>query len=87
DGGSWTNSISWVQGYDTVLVPMEKASSLFHERILARGVRSDEPRYRDALFHLLIAETSCYRYWGEGIWTAYGTELSRRAIDIVSKAD
>src|SRR5205807_4479636 len=52
DGGSWTNNISWVQGYDTVLVPMEKASSLFHERILARGVPSDDPRYRKALFDL-----------------------------------
>src|SRR5438132_8105004 len=29
DGGSWTNDISWVQGYDAVLVPIEKASSLF----------------------------------------------------------
>jgi len=44
-------------------------------------------QFADALFHLLSAETSCYRYWGEGIWTAYGTELSRRAIDIVSYAD
>src|SRR5436309_665299 len=41
EGGSWTNSISWVQGYDTVLVPMEKDSSLFHKRILATGIRSD----------------------------------------------
>jgi hypothetical protein len=87
DGGSWTNSISWVRGYDTVLLPMEKASSLFHERILARRVPSDQSRYRNALFHLLTAETSCYRYWGEGIWTAYGAELSRRAIDIASYAD
>jgi hypothetical protein len=84
DGGSWTNDISWVQGYDGVLVPMEKASSLFNERVLARGIHSDEFRYRNALFHLLTAETSCYRYWGEGIWTAYGTELSRRTSDIVS---
>jgi hypothetical protein len=84
DGGSWTNSISWVQGYDTVLGPMEKASSLFHERVLARGVRSDDPQYRNGLFHLLTAETSCYRYWGEGIWTAYGSELSRRTIDMVT---
>ena len=53
DGGSWTNSISWVRGYDTVLLPMEKASSLFHERILARRVSSDQSRYRNALFHLL----------------------------------
>jgi hypothetical protein len=84
EGGSWTNNISWVQGYDTVLVPMERASSLFHKRILAKGIRSDDSRYRNALFHLLTAETSCYRYWGEGIWTDYGTELSRRVSDIVT---
>ena len=41
-------------------------------------------RYRKALFHLLAAETSCYRYWGEGVWTDYGAELSRRATDIVT---
>lgn len=84
EGGSWTNNISWVQGYDTVLVPMERASSLFHERITASGIQSSDPRYRNALFHLLTAETSCYRYWGAGIWTDYGTELSRRVSDIVT---
>ena len=83
EGGSWPNSISWVQGYDNVLGPMEQASSLFHERILAGGVRSDDPRYRNALFHLLAAETSCYRYWGTGIWTDYGAELSRRSCGIL----
>jgi hypothetical protein len=50
-------------GYDKVLIPMERASSLFHEQILARRVPSDDPRFRRALFHLLAAETSCYRYW------------------------
>jgi hypothetical protein len=84
DGGSWTSDLSWVRGYDRVLVPMERASSLFHERMLARGVPADDPRYRRALFHLLTAETSCYRYWGEGIWTAYGAELSRRTADIIT---
>lgn len=81
DGGSWTNDISWVRGYENVLAPMEKASSLFHERVLARGVDPADPGYRAALYHLLAAETSCYRYWGQGIWTDYGVELSRRAIE------
>ena len=85
EGGSWTNNISWVRGYEQVLGPMEQASSLFHERILAKGVWSDDPRYRNALFHLLTAETSCYRYWGQGIWTDYGVELARRTIDIVTR--
>jgi hypothetical protein len=78
EGGSWTNTISCVRGYDTVLVPLERASSLFHERITASGIPSCDPRYRHALFHLLSAETSCYRYWGAGIWTDYGSELCRR---------
>jgi hypothetical protein len=84
EGGSWTNNISWVRGYDRVLIPMERASALFSERVLARGVRSDDPRYRNALFHLLAAETSCYRYWGEGRWTDYGAEISRRATEIIN---
>ncbi len=84
EGGSWTNTISWVRGYDHVLVPMEKASALFHERALAGGARTGDPGYRNALFHLLAAETSCYRYWGQGIWTDYGIELSRRAGEILT---
>jgi len=81
DGGSWTNNISWVRGYDDVLIPMERASAQFHERVLARDVPSSDPGYRHALFHLLSSETSCYRYWGEGVWTDYGAELARRATE------
>jgi hypothetical protein len=84
DGGSWTSDLSWVRGYDQVLIPMEQASSLFHERVLTRGVPPHDPRYRRALFHLLAAETSCYRYWGEGVWTDYGAELARRTAEIVT---
>jgi hypothetical protein len=87
DGGSWTNDLSWVRGYDQVLVPMEQASALFHERVLGRGVPSDDSRHRKALFHLLAAETSCYRYWGEGIWTDYGVELARRVTDIITRSE
>jgi hypothetical protein len=83
EGGSWTSDISWVRGYDQVLIPMEQASSSFHERILARGVPTSDARYRNALFHLLTAETSCYRYWGQGIWTDYGAELARRVSEVV----
>src|ERR687895_204346 len=86
DGGSWTNDLSWVRGYDRVLIPMEHASSLFHERVLGRGIPADDPRYRKALFHLLAAETSCYRYWGEGVWTDYGAELARRTTDIITRS-
>ena len=83
EGGSWTNDISWVRGYDNVLGPMEKASSLFHEKVLKPGVASSDPRYRNALFYLMSSQTSCYRYWGQGLWTDYGRELCRRASAIV----
>jgi hypothetical protein len=81
DGGSWTNNISWVRGYEHVLGPMQQASVAFAEKILSRHVPSTDPRYRRALYHLMIAQTSCFRYWGEGMWTDYGRELCRRAVE------
>ena len=81
EGGSWTNNLSWVRGYDSVLGPMEQVSALFAEK--TRGVSPSEPRYRNALFYLLTTQTSCYRYWGSGVWTDYARELCRRASDIL----
>jgi hypothetical protein len=78
EGGSWTNNISWVRGYEQLLGPIEKASSHFFEKVLKRGQPTHEPRYRNALFHLLCTQTSCYRYWGTGLWTDYGREICRR---------
>lgn len=84
EGGSWTNNISWVKGYENLLGPMEKISSLFNEKILKPGIPTGDHRYRNALFHLLASQTSCYRYWGEGLWTDYGREICRRAHDILT---
>src|SRR5215813_3199598 len=81
EGGSWTNDISWVRGYADVLGPMEQTSALFAEKI--DGVGTAEPRYRNALFHLLTSQTSCYRYWGTGVWTDYARELIRRTNEIL----
>jgi hypothetical protein len=84
DGGSWTDNISWVRGYDEVLRPMERASALFSEKFL-NAVPPADARYRNALFHLLAAETSCYRYWGAGTWTDYGRELAERAVAAIDR--
>jgi hypothetical protein len=84
DGGSWTNNISWVRGYENVLGPMEQMSSLFYQKVIEPKLAPTDPRYRNALFYLLTAQTSCYRYWGQGIWTDYGRELCRRASDILT---
>ncbi|MCL2000395.1 MAG: glycosyl hydrolase family 57 [Planctomycetes bacterium] len=82
EGGSWTNNISWTQGYENVLGPMEKASALFAEK--TKNLPTSDIRYRKALFHLLCSQTSCYRYWGQGVWTDYGAEICRRAIDVLN---
>ena len=83
DGGSWTNDISWVRGYDTLLDPMQRVSALFYEKVLRPAVPTTEHRYRNALFHLLASQTSCYRYWGQGMWVEYGREICRRAQEIL----
>jgi hypothetical protein len=84
EGGSWTNNISWVKGYESLLGPMERASSLFYEKVLKPGLPKSDPRFRNALFHLLCSQTSCYRYWGQGIWTDYGREICRRLEAILT---
>ncbi len=83
EGGSWTNNISWVRGYENVLKPMEKVSALFAEKALGK-VSTQEQRYRNALYHLLMTQSSDYRYWGQGLWTEYARELCRRATDILT---
>ena len=85
EGGSWTSDLSWVQGYDNVLGPMEEASARFNARVLAPGLSSDDPRYRNALFHLMASQTSCFRYWGQGLWTDYGREICRRVDEILAR--
>ncbi len=84
DGGSWTNDISWVDGYENVLGPMEQVSSLFFDKALKAHIPTNEHRYRNALFHMMTSQTSCYRYWGQGLWTDYGQEICRRAKDILN---
>jgi hypothetical protein len=83
EGGSWTNNLSWVRGYRDVLGPIESASALFAEKVLGKGVPTFDPRYRNALFYLLLTETSCFRYWGSGLWTDYARELCRRTNRIL----
>ena len=84
DGGSWTNNISWVKGYENVLTPMNRFSAMFHEKLDKRTVDKNSHAYRNVLFHLLMSETSCFRYWGQGVWTEYGQEIIRRGTEILN---
>jgi len=85
EGGSWTNNISWVRSYQDLLAPMEAASALFHETVTRFNVPPSDPRYRNALYHLLTSQTSCYRYWGQGVWSDRGRELCRRTTEILKQ--
>ena len=81
-GASWTNNLSWVEGYANVVEPMNRLSATFHQRFDALvaadpAVTRSEP-YQQALLHLLLSQTSCFRYWGQGTWTNYATEIYRR---------
>jgi len=85
DGGSWTNNLSWIKGYEDVLNPMSKLSTLFHEKLDNPLINKNSYNYRNALLHLLISQTSCFRYWGQGGWTDYAREICRRGTEIISK--
>ena len=63
---------------------MENIHERFAEKILKAGVSPDDSRFRNALYHLLVSQTSCYRYWGQGLWTDYAQEICRRGMDILN---
>src|SRR5262245_11338112 len=83
EGGSWTNNVSWVRGYENVLDPIHQLSVQFHERLDGRSVDRKGHAYRNALYHLLVSQTSCYRYWGQGRFTDMAREICRRGLDIL----
>ena len=79
DGASWTNNLSWVQGYENVLEPMNQLSADFHAKYdsLVKQDASATKRhdYQEALLYNLLVQTSCFRYWGQGTWTDYARKL------------
>ena len=83
-GASWTNNLSWVEGYANVLEPMTSLSAAFHQHfdplVAADPAVTQTQPYQQALLHLLLLETSCFRYWGQGVWTDYASEIHRRGV-------
>jgi hypothetical protein len=84
EGASWTNNLSWVEGYGNVLEPMQELSARFHQRfdplVAADPAVSATLAYQEALLPVLLLETSCFRYWGQGAWTEYAREIHRRGM-------
>ena len=83
-GASWTNNLSWVEGYANVLEPLQRFSAAFHQHfdplVAADPEITASTAYQQVLLHLLLLETSCFRYWGQGTWTAYAEEIHRRGM-------
>jgi hypothetical protein len=85
DRASWTNDRSWVKGYENVLDPIDKLSATFHEKYPSEKVDFKSKSFQEALLYLLLSQTSCFRYWGEGIWTEYAKEICRRGMEALPK--
>ena len=88
EGASWTNNLSWVEGYENVLKPMQHLSARFHQqfdqRLSEQPSLSESRTYRDALLHLLLLETSCFRYWGQGQWTRYAADIHEKGMQLLN---
>jgi hypothetical protein len=83
DRASWTNDRSWVEGYEDVLDPVHQLSVAFHRRFDTVAGDCGDPLYKEALLYLLLSQTSCFRYWGSGIWTEYAKEICKRGMKIL----
>ena len=91
EGASWTNNLSWVDGYANVLTPMNQLSGQFHalfdQAVAKEPTITCTEAYQECLLHVLLLETSCFRYWGQGTWTGYAQEIHRRGNQLLSQTD
>ncbi|MDB9509777.1 glycosyl hydrolase family 57 [Kamptonema animale CS-326] len=87
DGASWTNDLSWVKGYENVLGPMTQLSAAFHKKydtlLQQDSSVTKQPEYQQALMYNLLLQTSCFRYWGQGMWTDYARTFYQRGEALV----
>lgn len=83
DKGSWTNDKNWVKGYQDVLDPINRLSVEFHKKFDNKEADKKSRLYREALLYLLLSQTSCFRYWGSGVWMDYAKEICRRGMEVL----
>ncbi|MBF0571029.1 MAG: glycosyl hydrolase family 57 [Candidatus Omnitrophica bacterium] len=85
DKGSWTSDRNWVKGYEHVMDPINQLSAAFHEKFDQKNTDLTSRSYKEAMLYLLLSQTSCFRYWGQGVWTDYARELCRRGMEVIEK--
>jgi len=78
---SWTNDKDWVSGYKDIMDPIIQLSAAFHKKFDNKDAAKSNPAYKKALLYLLLSQTSCFRYWGTGVWTDYAKEICRRGME------
>ena len=90
-GASWTNDLSWEVGYKNVLELISKLSSYFHETfdhlVFQNPSITKTHSYQEALLYLLLLETSCFRYWGQGKWTEYAKTIFKKGEKVLQNID
>ena len=90
-GASWTNELCWEDGYKNVLELISKLSSSFHETfdhlVLVNPLITKTPIYKEALIYLLLLETSCFRYWGQGKWTDYARTIFEKGYEVLRNVE
>ena len=90
-GACWTNDMSWENGYKNVLEPIAKLSSYFHETfddlVIQNPSITKTHSYQEALLYLLLLETSCFRYWGQGKWTEYAKTIYEKGEEVLKNVD
>lgn len=88
DGASWTNNLSWVQGYENVLEPMNQLSAKFHQKydtlVQQNPEITKDAKYQEALLYNLVLQTSCFRYWGQGTWTDYARTIYEHGLAVLN---
>ena len=89
-GASWTNNLSWEEGYENVLEPMNTLSANFHKTfdhlIDQNQSITKKSKYQKALLYLLLLETSCFRYWGQGKWTEYAKNIYKNGQKVIKES-
>lgn len=84
ENASWTNDKDWVKGYEDVMDPINQLSAKFHNKFDNAKRDNSSPLYKKALLYLLLSQTSCFRYWGTGVWTEYAKEICRRGLEALA---
>jgi hypothetical protein len=95
EGSSWTSHMSWVQGYENVLTPINQLSAQFHQQfdsVISSSSSANVPltctkAYRLALLYNLVLQTSCFRYWGQGTWTDHAKHIFEYGISMTKSED